>query len=109
MVSAREMLTDGSPEIKTCFISDEILAYEAKGNSIDAPGYLVIINNGDRSKLIKMEILNPYLYSNNLNAYAWYSYKKSKKPSDILCNAEGAVSIKVPSKSYVVYSLETEQ
>ena len=68
------------PEIKTCLISDEILAYEAKGNSIDAPGYLVIINNGDRSKLIKMEILNPYLYNNNLNVYAWYSYKTSKKP-----------------------------
>lgn len=109
LVSAREMLADGSPEIKTCLISDEILAYEAKGNSIDAPGYLVIINNGDRSKLIKMEILNPYLYSNNLNAYAWYSYKTSKKPSDIFCNAEGAVSINVPPKSYVVYSLETEQ
>ena len=106
LVAARELLAGGEPKIKTCLVSDDILAYEAKGDSVNEPGYLVVINNGVRSKLLKMEISNQFFCSKNLNAYAWYSYSSSKKPADIFCDEERLVSIKVPSKSYVVYSLK---
>lgn len=83
----------------------DVIAFGAIGDNTQKPGYISIINNSSSSKIIRVQTSNKLFKNKNLKCYAWFSYHRNKKSSDVFCSSMGWVKVKVPPKGYVVYSL----
>jgi alpha-amylase len=110
LVWVRGKLAKGSPAIHLIKAnSGDLLIYAAKGSAKTAPGYIVAINDnpsGWKNSTIQTE--NTYLQGKTLKAYAWYSTVngENKDPQNEHCDASGQVTLSVPPRGYVVYSVK---
>lgn len=110
LVWARGALAGGQPNIQILKSnSSDHLIYGTSNGSIDAPGYIVVLNNHDtatRSATVTTE--NTFLHGKELQCHAWYSYVGGQniQPSNTTCGVGGSVTVQAPPRGYAVYSVD---
>ncbi|MBN2162229.1 MAG: hypothetical protein JXR25_16535 [Pontiellaceae bacterium] len=113
LVWVRGALGGGRPKIEVLKSdSAALLAYGTLDGTPDAPGYIVAINNHpDKILTAKLKTDNRFLRRKSLTCHAWYSYAEgeNRRPGDVPCGASGQLTLEVPPRGYVVYSLADSQ
>ena len=111
LVWVRGALGGGQPEIEVLKADNEdLLIYGTENGSLEAPGYIVVINNHDSSTLsATVSTSDPFLHEKDLQCHAWYSYVSGQniQPANVFCSAGGSVTVQAPPRGYAVYSIDT--
>ncbi len=111
LVWVRGALGGGQPDIEVLKAdSSDLLIYGTRNGSMDAPGYIVVLNNSDSStQSASVTTADSFLHGKDLECHAWYSYVTGQnvQPANTTCSAGGTVTVQAPPRGYTVYSVDT--
>ena len=111
LVWVRGALGGGEPTLEVLKgDARDLLIYGTTSGTRGAPGYIAALNIHTASTgSATITTTNPTLRGQTLRCYAWHSYASGMNapPADVVCDANGNVTIQAPPLGYAVYGPAT--